>query len=74
MRFDGIHTAAITTSKYISSSERFNNGDIIRTIRREALKSIIGIAEEELHELNSYGLYDSVGSRRVFDEQSQEST
>jgi hypothetical protein len=42
----------------ISLSERFNNEEIIKTIRREALKSIIQIAYEELNELDHFhGVY-----------------
>lgn len=57
----------------ISSSEQFNNEEIVNTIRREALKTIIKIAEEELHELHSHGLYN-VGLPSDVGEQSQQST
>jgi hypothetical protein len=39
----------------ISSSERFSNEEIRKTIRREALKTIIKIAEEELKEMDLPG-------------------
>lgn len=57
----------------ISSSEQFNNEEIVDTIRSEALKTIIKTAEEELHELHSHGLYN-IGSPSEVDKQSHEST